>query len=122
MLWMAAVTYACLAPFDDLDDPGFELPHADKIAHFTFYLIAAVLGVLALRERAGRRVGLNGALWLAAVVLTAYGGVIEALQAVSPTGRSPEWGDFLANSLGLLAAVASLKVAFHELGALNWPD
>lgn len=119
---MAAVTYACLAPFDDFDDPGFQLPYADKIAHFTFYLVAAVLGVLALRERSGSRMGLNGALWLAAIALAAYGGLIEVLQAVLPTGRSPEWGDFLANSLGLLAAVASLKVAFHELGALNWPD
>ncbi len=119
---MAAVTYACLAPFDDLDDPGFGLPYADKIAHFTFYLVATVLGVLALRERIGQRVGFTGALWLAAVALTAYGGLIEALQAVLPTGRSPEWGDFLANTLGLLVAVASLKVAFHELAALNWPD
>ena len=119
---MAVVTYACLAPIDALDDPGFELPYADKIAHFGFYLVATVLGVLVLRESAGQRMRLNGALWFAAVVLVAYGGLIEAFQAALPTGRSPEWWDFLANTLGVLAAVASLKVAFHELGALNWPD
>ncbi|MBC2838783.1 VanZ family protein [Robiginitalea sp. SC105] len=119
---MAAVTYACLTSFEDLGDPGFDLPYSDKIAHFVFYLGAGILGVFALRERFGRRIGMNRALVLLVIGLSLYGGLIEGLQAILPTGRSAEWADFLANSCGLLLAVASVKGVFHEVKSLNWPD
>lgn len=119
---MAAVTAACLLPLEFGEDPGFDFPYTDKIAHFAFYLIGMLLGGLAARERyaPGRRPGKPLATLFAS--LLAYGLLIEALQAVLPTHRSAEWLDAGANTLGLLVAVASLKWLFHETAFLKWRD
>ncbi len=76
--------------------------------------------MLALRERFRDRVTLNTALAITFTTLFLYGGLIELLQGTLPTGRSPQWGDLLANTCGLIVALASLKGAFHEVKSLNW--
>ena len=42
--------------------------------------------------------------------LLAYGGLIEALQALTPD-RSSEWGDWLADSIGLALAWILMRLA-----------
>ncbi len=119
---MAVVTAACLLPLDFGGDSGFEIPHADKIAHFAFYLVGMLLGGLAARERLATRFGPAKPLALLFAFLLIYGLLIEGIQAVLPTGRSAEWRDAGANTLGLLVAVASLKWLFHETEFLKWRD
>lgn len=122
LCWMAAVTAACLLPLEIGGDSGFNIPYADKISHFAFYAMAMLLGGLAARERYAPRPGPAKPMVLLFFALLGYGLLIEGLQAVLPTGRSAEWLDAGANTLGLLVAVASLKWLFHETEFLKWRD
>jgi len=122
LLWMAIVTAACLLPLDFGGYSGFQIPYADKISHFAFYLIGMLLGGLAARERYGRRTGPAKPLGVLFAALLGYGLLIEGLQAMLPTGRSAEWLDAGANVLGLLVALASLKRLFRASEQLTWRD
>lgn len=96
--------------------PGVRSPGAafdwDKLNHFGAYAVLTVL--------LGRLfVGIRGAsssgwpLWLsAALAASGFGALVELLQGAMQTGRSAEWGDLLANSLGAFAA----SVIFCLLG------
>ncbi len=69
--------------------PGPALPLTDKQIHaLAFALLVLPLGWV--RPRA--------ALWLGPLAL-AYGGAIELIQP--SVGRSAEWGDFLADAIGI---------------------
>ena len=69
----------------------------DKLLHFTAYFGLASIATVALRER--RR-----AIW-AAFALAAFGGILEIVQGF--VGRDAEWGDELANVIGVISGVAA---------------
>jgi len=69
----------------------------DKVLHFTAYFGLAGIATLALgRTRA--------AVW-AALALAAFGGILEIVQGF--VGRDAEWGDELANIVGVCAGFAA---------------
>lgn len=71
----------------------------DKAAHFVaFGLILWSLGVLFRRIPR---------LWAAAIAI-ALGGAVEIIQSF--VGRDPSWGDFLADILGVAAALTAWAV------------
>lgn len=76
------------------------LPTSDKHLHFGAY---ALLGLALPWWRAGAR----GARWSHAfalyLIVLVYAGCDELLQA--PVGRSPEWGDWLADAAGSLVGL-----------------
>lgn len=121
-LWMAAVSVACLAAFEDTGDSLFDIPYGDKLAHFGFYLIAMVLALLGIRSRKRLQIGFTAAALAAFAVLLAYGGLIELLQDAMDNGRAAEWADMAANALGLAGGVASTKVLFHAFPWGNWEN
>jgi VanZ family protein len=68
----------------------------DKLAHFIAYFGLALLSTLAWGLR-------RSLVWLF-LALVALGGGMEILQAL--LGRDADWGDFLANDLGILTGLA----------------
>ncbi len=79
-------------------------PGSDKMQHFgAFALVAALITLL----RAG---------WIVpvALILMVYGGLIELIQPY--VGRSREFGDFIAGSLGVLAGSVSALLV-HQLAS-----
>lgn len=77
----------------------------DKSNHLLAYAVLAVLGCRAYPGQ------------LPAVLpgLLLFGGCVELLQSLTPY-RLAEWGDFVANGLGILAG-AALHVATRKFGA-----
>ena len=77
---------------------GPQLPPGpwDKIEHFAGFYGLTLLAMLAYPG--ARRV------WVLAS-LTAYGGLMEALQAIPALNRKAEWADLLADVLGIGAAL-----------------
>ena len=104
-LWfvgLAAVIVGSLAPAHSSVIELLGRAHLnDKFEHFTAYAILAALPALdPFRCRRLRS---------AVVFLFLLGGALELGQLFSP-GRSCDWQDLLANSFGILAGVASVRI------------
>jgi len=76
--------------------PGPDIGVSDKLSHLvTYFLLAGWFSLLAInRTRLGWSV----------IGLIAYGMLIELLQGMT-SYRHPEWGDVLANGIGVLAGI-----------------
>jgi hypothetical protein len=95
VFWLACAAglYFALTP-----DLGPELPPGpyDKIEHFIGFYALAVSGLLAFPQSRRR--------WLFAGLL-AFGGAIEILQMIPVLHRDAEWGDLIADAMGIGAAL-----------------
>ncbi|WP_202900035.1 VanZ family protein [Acidovorax sp. JHL-9] len=101
--WALALCVAVLSlmPVAYLPPPVFSL--WDKAQHALAFTALAALGLLAYPRRP----------WRLAVGLLAFGGAIELAQAA--TGwRYGEWGDWLADALGLAAGSALAWRPWHR--------
>lgn len=91
---MLAVMGLSLSPLDaPLPTTGW-----DKSNHLLGFSVMAVLGCLAY----------PGRWWVVLGGLLLYGGLIEGLQSLTPH-RSAEWGDWLADGIGLLLGGALVR-------------
>ena len=79
----------------------------DKLLHFTAYFGLAAIAAVAI----GR---LRPALW-SGLALAAFGGILEIVQSF--VGRDAEWGDEVANVIGVCTGLAA---ALLFLRALRW--
>ena len=115
IVWMVLLTAVSLVDLSGLPEGGLQIPMGDKLLHFTWYFVAAVLGILFLREQTS---GWLGCWWSALIIfsfLTIYGIIIEVVQVVLTEVRSGEISDAMANAAGagigvlLIAGLFSLK-------------
>jgi VanZ family protein len=81
----------------------------DKLGHFLMFFVWTFLYGL---YRATKK---NGApnLWIVFFLGSFYGLMIELLQFIVPTNRSPETYDLIADVLGSLGAIILLKFTFR---------
>lgn len=79
----------------------------DKVAHLMAFSALAFVGYLGFPASRGMRIALLFG-------LLAYGALIEVLQLFVP-GRSSEWGDLLADVLGI-ALGAGLAAFLYRVG------
>lgn len=54
-------------------------------------------------------------IWTIFLLGTLYGLLIEVLQFILPTNRSPELFDFIADMIGALAAIGTLHLIFNKI-------
>lgn len=91
--WICAASVLILSLIPttpDLPSTGW-----DKSNHFLGFAVLAVSGLLAYPRRSG----------LLFVGLLAFGGLIEALQSLTPY-RLAEWADWVADGIGILVGFA----------------
>ena len=102
-LWLLAIlvtTALCLIPAEQIPSA---VSFWDKAQHALAFAALAGLGLWAWPQRWGWVMGL----------LAAHGGLIEVLQAKFTTTRQGEWGDWLADVLGVaLAALVAWALAW----------
>lgn len=96
-LVVGVIAYGCL-----IRKPLSQLPPiegGDKLVH---WLAFAVLTLVLLWD--GKKVGLKSwQMWMLAIIFPmVYGGLIEVLQEQFFFPRTGEWGDWLADSIGVL--------------------
>lgn len=118
--WVLFITMLSLFSFSGLDTGTVNIPYADKITHFSFYLIFAVLGCMFIRERTQGKMSLGRTLAIMLVIAIVYGIFIEVLQYTTTTNRMAEYGDVLANSLGAFVGVGLIKWYFSKERPLKW--
>jgi VanZ family protein len=103
-LCLVVLFWAGLVPLESLPGPDFELK--DKAWHLLAF--GGLSGLLARAIAHFRRDALLAARD-AALVGVALGGLLELLQGLTPY-RSPDWADFVADSLGAALAYLLLRV------------
>ncbi len=104
----------------DLDTGNLNVPYADKIVHFVFYLGFGFLGTLCFRERTNGSLGLGKTVGSVVVVAIIYGIIIEILQYTLTADRMAELGDVVANTLGAFAGIGLIWWFFSKKNPLKW--
>lgn len=100
LLWLAIICYALFIPAGDLPiKPFLKIPHFDKMVHFGLFFVFCLLLLRPLK-----RLHLNHYL-LAPLISLILSAILEFSQHVLSNSRSSDIKDFIANSLGVLAAV-----------------
>lgn len=99
-LWSLAVLAACLISMPDLGTAPSAIPQIDKIAHVLFFF-----GVGALWLRAYPHRG-----WTILVGGLVFGASIELLQGLLPVTRTPDLLDVVADVVGTVLGVATMRV------------
>ncbi|MCR9265130.1 MAG: VanZ family protein [Flavobacteriaceae bacterium] len=120
--WVLFITTLSLFSFSemDLDEGRWNIPYADKITHFIFYLVFGVLGCLLVRERTKGQMELVKASRLIFLVAVVYGIGIEVLQYTLTTDRMAEFGDVLANTFGAFVGISLVRWSFSKERPLKW--
>lgn len=108
VLWTLLIFYACLMPASEV--PKVKIPYLDKVVHFIFFANFSFLGLCMNRSSSSTKSKLF--FWLFATILGVF---IEILQASNwVKGRSFEWEDIFADSLGGLVGILIFSL-FYSL-------
>ena len=97
--FLAASAYALAMALLPGDDSVGLIPW-DKAKHFIVFYVLSILASLALPQSRLHRIG---------VVILAFGGAIEILQAF--VGRDASWFDLFADACGISAAFGPMLVS-----------
>lgn len=90
-IYTLAVAYISLSPLDKYNLPNFRM--ADKIVHILLYFFLTFIWLMAYPS-------LLNIKWKYISIIIAWGILIEFLQAFLVSGRSGDFFDALANSIG----------------------
>ena len=120
--WMLLITILSLYSFEGFDTQKISIPHLDKLVHFVFYFIAAILGSMLIKERTKGQFNLLGTVIISIVVVIIYGIVIEVIQNTFTNYRSGDLYDVLANSLGAFFGGGIIFILFLGKTPLKWKD
>ncbi|MDO6766603.1 VanZ family protein [Cellulophaga sp. 1_MG-2023] len=116
--WMVFITYLSLGSVPDTTGGiNINIPHFDKLVHFTFYLVSTILGGFFLNELRREKTVLLKATFIMMIVAVVYGMVVEVLQYNFTTDRHGDVLDFLANSIGAISGFVAMK--YLILGVLS---
>jgi|TARA_R100000935_G_C2842041_1_gene171952 VanZ family protein len=118
--WVVFITTLSLFSFEDDGLPSVDIPHLDKLVHFTFYFVFTALGCLSFREMDRRNTPLKKVIVKIIFYAVIYGIIIEVLQGVATRDREPDLLDVLANSLGALFGSFAVKYIFSGKTPLKW--
>ena len=112
--WVMCVTFLSLFSFKEVSTEGLNIPHLDKVVHFTFYFMFTVLGSLSYLEHKAVTESFKKVALLFFLLAIGYGTVIEVLQYVATTTRNGDFLDFLANSFGAFCGFIAVKAYFFK--------
>ncbi|WP_145758404.1 VanZ family protein [Sediminicola sp. YIK13] len=120
--WMVFITLLSLFSFSEGDLPEFELPFVDKLVHFIFYFMAALLGALFIRERTKGKNDMMKSILTIVIAVVLYGIIIEVLQSELTVDREGDVFDVMANTIGALVGALAIKLVFSGKRQLKWKN
>ena len=116
---MVFVTFSSLYSFAGSGFGSFNVPNGDKIVHFIFYFVAAVLGSLFLLETKKEMALQSIQVIILAFSLIFFGIIIEVIQEAFTTNRSGDVNDALANSIGAILGILAIFVINYRQRGLK---
>ncbi|WP_405410595.1 VanZ family protein [Maribacter sp. Asnod1-A12] len=113
------VTFFSLFSLSGVGASEVNIPHIDKVVHFTFYSVMVVLGYLATPTEKEQGIGRSKLLWYIVLFAVFYGIIIEVLQHVATTDRHGDPLDALANSTGAIVGMLAVRFLFFRVPSLK---
>ncbi len=111
--WMVFVTFSSLYSFEGSGLSTFNIPYGDKVVHFVFYFVPAILGSMFFVETKEKKSTLIKYLKILALSLIFFGIVIEVIQEAMTVNRSGDVFDALANSIGVILGIIAIFTQFQ---------
>jgi VanZ family protein len=102
-LWVILITFLSLTSTETISSGLFNIAHLDKVVHFLFYFVFALLLFRILVECSVS--SLTIIVLIATIIPIVYSGVMELSQEYLTATRQAEFLDFLMNILGAVMAV-----------------
>jgi len=109
LLYAIGITVLSLVRIDSSGKSLLSFEGADKLVHCLFYFGFTLLMALAYKGSFARALGRKAQIMVALIAMT-YSGIIELSQGFFTVYRSAELGDFVANSIGVIFGLVTLKV------------
>ncbi|WP_158975566.1 VanZ family protein [Cellulophaga sp. L1A9] len=108
------VTFLSLFSFKEVSTEGLDIPHLDKLVHFTFYFVFTIFGSLSYLEYKDVKIDFKKVALRFCFLAIGYGMIIEILQYVVTTTRNADFLDFLANSFGAICGFIAVKTYYSK--------
>lgn len=107
LFWTLLIPVLCLISIGEI--PGIKIENSDKYVHFGFYFILVTLWFIYFFTKNS---GINGLKisFIIVVCSILYGIVIEFFQEFFTISRVADFYDVIANSMGSLAALISIRL------------
>lgn len=100
------ILYASVTPADNLTKVNlFNIKHLDKIIHFLMYYVFSLTLFASILKNT--QLSNIKKMIITLTITISYGLLMESLQYVLTSDRSPEFYDALANTIGSLLAIIS---------------
>lgn len=100
ILWLLIIFYGLFIPADNLPTKPFTaIPHFDKLVHFGLFFVLCLLLFVPFKKLKTNH------LVIAPLISFILSAVLETVQHIVSSSRSSNFYDFVANSLGILAAI-----------------
>ncbi|HEU4716850.1 MAG TPA: VanZ family protein [Bacteroidia bacterium] len=122
ILWALLILILCGLPGKDIPHISFlELLSFDKLVHAGIFFVLTVFGIKGCRLQKRSAYMKEHAAFLSAGISSAYGGLMEILQGTIFIGRTADIFDFIADSIGCVAAVWLYPYISRKIPRLNLP-
>ncbi|PTX63843.1 VanZ like protein [Kordia periserrulae] len=105
--WTIVITILSLV---ELKGPqALHFSYADKLMHGIIYFLVTIVWFFAFSKGITRDSLQKNAIKASAILAFVYGIIIEILQETLVTNRQGDWQDALANTIGIILAVFTIK-------------
>lgn len=100
-VWLIIMGFLCFTPGNEINKVHINIPHFDKIVHFTMFFILAFL----IEGLYWKNLITNRTFKLYLALALVYGVLIEIIQYKWIYMRSGDWVDWLFDCIGLVVSV-----------------
>jgi VanZ family protein len=115
IIWLIISTILLTIPGNDLPrSPLFDFPFFDKLVHLGMFFLLSGSFCFPLLRRAERPATTKSRFITVALLVLAYGIVMEFVQKFFVPGRSFDVGDIVFDGLGSFAGIVALMVVYAK--------
>ncbi|MFT7612480.1 MAG: VanZ family protein [Parvicellaceae bacterium] len=115
LFWALCILFLCTIGTENLPSIGFlNLFSFDKFVHALMFGVLALTLIVAFRRQGRISLFNKRAILFATLGSVLYGTAVEILQYLMSTGRSAEWQDILANTVGCVLGVYFFRLVYGK--------
>lgn len=116
LFWAASIYFLCTLGSEDLPSLSFwDFLNFDKLIHALMFAVLVLSLIVCFRKQSQSAFLRKRAIESAFVLSFLYGTTIEILQLVMAQGRSADWKDVVANTVGCILGIYFFRLIYGKL-------